>query len=463
MEDAQQSQSTSSVGNPILDALTKHGFVVVDDVFPIEMMEETLKDFLKYVQEIALDSGIELDWKSLMQKFLPISGALQYPAEMSHLRLVERLRNDMNLLNVFRRIYGLCKNESMVTSYERINYEPSPFARGGKYRDVEGSWHVSQNDDVMGFDCVRGYVDVMGACDYLEVVKETHNCFESLKYGFKSWNCNTRSFSDEELESVLPGWQKQRTFVKSRPGSLVLWDCRLLHRFRKNLVKLRDPRECEARMIIYVTAWPASRLSEKNKRDREDCKKRMRACNHYPDCRKFLSVNVLYRKVDHGLKRKIVWYCIDRETAPKKMKYEDFVEDWKEKHPGEDFEQVSDNNALFTSPRIASVVEGLLELGDGVDGCADDVEVIPTVISFSQELVNPTTPAMMRYEQFGTTLPPTPYPRYQPFGGSQQLAPPTPRYEKFGASQEEVVWSLPVTTSHSPSFSPVISSQEFLL
>lgn len=279
--------------------LETYGWTVVKNVIAHKMLEDFTTSFNAWFTE-----ACDADYSKLIESH----GIINYPEELSHTSFVDAVRNSVEVQNVFRQVHGVCADDEMVSSYDRVNFQLAPSERKTKYRTHHRWWHIDQSSSSTGRQCVQGYVDILGAPSSvhagLQVISKSHLCFEHLKLYFEdsAWKKNDWfKMTEEELADALgDDWKNYVVDVKSSAGDLVLWDSRTIHMARRNS-STQDGiiGGNSRRLVVYTCAWPALKLSQKQLEKRVQFRKNKWTSSHWPDCRARLRIGQLWgRKLD---------------------------------------------------------------------------------------------------------------------------------------------------------------------
>jgi ectoine hydroxylase-related dioxygenase (phytanoyl-CoA dioxygenase family) len=272
------------------EALERDGYVVIPNVISEDLADATLSEFQAFhahaTGQLFSDEDYQRD-----RELKNVHGIVEFPGGLSHVKFVNRIREDPNVHQVFAEMYDVDANEDpIVCGMDRVNYQASENMRKIPARERNAWWHVDQKWDHPEFMCVQGYVDMVGSETEehggLQVIRGSHRMFEDLALAHAAgvtqggWDRDWHRLNDEELE-YCEEKGGEVVNVKCPKGGMVLWDSRTVHMSRPN----RHPED--ERFVVYTCGWPMSHLSEKDLARREEAKRLRRATSHWPDARAF--------------------------------------------------------------------------------------------------------------------------------------------------------------------------------
>jgi ectoine hydroxylase-related dioxygenase (phytanoyl-CoA dioxygenase family) len=259
-------------------SLRLRGYAVIPNVISEEVVDSVLSDFQAFHAH-ATGQQFDSTYYDRALEFKNVHGIIEFPGALSHTHFVNRIRQHPHVLQVFAEIHGVNRAlDPILMSYDRVNYQASMDMRKLHTRDRKSWWHIDQSWTRPYFDCVQGYVDIVGSetDDHggLMVLEGSHFHFENIATAYHAgllgnWTGDWYRVDDELLDYLLSHCSVVN--VKCPKGGMVLWDSRTVHMSRPN----RHAQD--ERFVIYTCGLPKSRFSAKDLLRREEAKRMRRA------------------------------------------------------------------------------------------------------------------------------------------------------------------------------------------
>jgi ectoine hydroxylase-related dioxygenase (phytanoyl-CoA dioxygenase family) len=275
------------VTSEIRHQLDTLGYAVIPDIIPETLTDQTLCDFQAFHAQ-ATGQQFSPEYYQRDYELKNVHGIVEFPGALSHVDFVNRVRYHPNVLRVFSEIYGTDPIQDPIQmSFDRVNYQASEEMRKITTRDRKSWWHVDQHWKKQRFECIQGYVDIVGSetdkHGGLMVLESSHLLFSTLARMHQAkeitggWDRDWYRLDEAAYEYFISRCTPIN--VKCPKGGMVLWDSRTIHMSRPNR-HLTDER-----FVIYTCGFPSSRLTPKDFTRREEAIRKRRATSHWPDAR----------------------------------------------------------------------------------------------------------------------------------------------------------------------------------
>ena len=257
------SDFTTSDLDKVKPLLEEYGVAIVPSILN-ESECKTMNDGMwDSVEKLTLNQVKRDDPKTWKNWFdtLPKHGMLQQHFGVGQAQYVWDVRSNAKVAEVFAKIWET-KEQDLLCSFDGVSWHFPPEETGRAWFRNEG-WHCDQSFKRHGFECVQGWVSgyEVGQKDatLMAIVgsHKLHGAFEDFLNEKKA----TISADDwykiegDELQWFKDQKQCQVINIVCPPGSLVLWDSRVIHYGRQPIKGREKPR---LRNVAYVCMTPRS-------------------------------------------------------------------------------------------------------------------------------------------------------------------------------------------------------------
>jgi hypothetical protein len=189
------------------------GYAVIPGVIPISLADATLSDFQAFHGQATGQQFNDEDYRREYE-MKNVHGIIEFPGALSHVDFVNRVRCHPNVLQVFSEIYQTDPGQNPIQmSFDRVNYQASENMRKIKTRNRKSWWHVDQHWKKTSFECIQGYVDIVGSetDDHggLMVLERSHLLFSSLAMSHQNkritgnWDRDWYRLDDTALQDMI--------------------------------------------------------------------------------------------------------------------------------------------------------------------------------------------------------------------------------------------------------------------
>lgn len=258
--------------------LQADGYVEIEDVLSVERCQYYISEMWNWME--GFGTGVKRDdpssWKNTKSSTVwphTTHGLLQH-YKVGQTKFAWEMRAEPEILRIFAKLWH-CQVEDLIVSFDGVNMG-KPTKRGTKW----GKWiHLDQGPEDSTLRYYQGCLtltDSDGGLIFHERATELHKPFWR-DFKKKSKGPNWYKFQPQD-EAWYVKHGSNPVFVKSKAGSLVLWDSRTPHQGQLPSDK------CDTlRMCIYVCYNPKHNVSEKVMAYRRQRFAERRMTNHQPD------------------------------------------------------------------------------------------------------------------------------------------------------------------------------------
>ena len=266
--------------------LEEYGVAVIPNILSDSELINTrdqMWNMLEYLTEkldIPIKSNNTESWKTYYE-LCPIEDMLLQYWKVGHSQYVWNLRQNINIINIFSKIWN-CDINNLLVSFDGISIHfPPEFTNRKIYQEDKDNWyHFDQSSFKKGFHCIQGFInlyDVNKGDSTLSIYEKSHLLHDKF---FKHYN-----------KTVVKDWYKlekdELNFFKdcseygvlASAGSLVLWDSRLLH---QALVSSKYRLKPNIRSVVYICMMPRIKSNKKQIQRKKQAFKELRMTTHWP-------------------------------------------------------------------------------------------------------------------------------------------------------------------------------------
>ena len=266
--------------------LKDKGIAVIPNILSKKELENSrndMWDMLEYLTEdfdISINRNNKETWSSYYD-LCPLEDMLLQYWKVGHSEYVWNLRQNLNIINIFCKIYD-CNINDLLVSFDSISIHfPPEITKKGIYQEDKENWyHFDQSSNKKGFHCIQSFInlyDVYEGDSTLSVYKSSHLYHEEFfKYFNFSIDKDYYKLSKEQLEFFN---NLEECAVLCSAGSLVLWDSRLLH---QGLLCSKNRLNKSIRSVVYICMMPRNLSNKKQLRRKQEAFKSLRMTTHWP-------------------------------------------------------------------------------------------------------------------------------------------------------------------------------------
>ena len=273
-------------GENVTFMLERYGVAIVPSILDEKECDDMVNgmwDFLEHItadMEVPIRRDDERSWLSFYDLFVIHSMLMQH-WQVGHAQFVWILRQNPKIVDIFARIWGV-EREDLIVSFDGAAFHmPSEVTNRGYFRGKE--WlHCDQNFNNSNFICVQSWVTGLevrpgdATLTFLEGSNRLHGDFAG------AFELNVKDDWYKLTESEIQ-WYYNRgcrnMTITCPPGSLVLWDSRTIHAGKE---ALKDRQLRNFRCVVYLCYTPRSLITEANRKKKVKALDEMRMTSHWP-------------------------------------------------------------------------------------------------------------------------------------------------------------------------------------
>lgn len=275
--------------------LKTRGYVVVDDVLSTSDCMHAKELFFSWMEEVL---GIPRDDDRLLQTpnwFANIHGIIKHYGA-GQTAFMWYLRSHPHVQRIFRKIWALDDDATMVTSFDGMSVvRPPENSRRATFHPAKTWLHVDQTPETSantqpttqwGAKCIQGAVNIMDSTEHdacLYVLENSHLLHKKFfKHHAHEWKTTPKG-DFFMLSPAHIAWYEQhgctRVAVPVKHGSMTLWDSRLVH-----CGKAPSPNRHTARwrLTAFVCMVPSHFCTPNVKKRRQKAVQDNRTTCHWP-------------------------------------------------------------------------------------------------------------------------------------------------------------------------------------
>lgn len=223
-------------------------------------------------------------WKEIY-RLLPLHGMLIQHWQLGHAQYVWDIRQNPKVVDVFCSIWGVTREE-LIVSFDGVAIGlPHEVTNRGKFNESKPGWlHTDQNfKSGSGFECIQSWVtgyDVDEGDATLVILEGSHKYHGDFakKFGFENHANDWLKFEPEHIKFYKDKGCKYQS-IRCPAGSMVLWDSRTVHAGREPLKVRANP---HIRNVVYVCYTPRSLAPKKIQEKRKKIFEEKRLTSHWP-------------------------------------------------------------------------------------------------------------------------------------------------------------------------------------
>lgn len=269
----------------VSDTIDKYGVAVIENVISkeecVSLREQAWKEIndLTSCLEEPIDVNDPYTWNTLYDLF-PIHSMLVQYFGVGHMQWIWNIRQNPNVVNVFSKLWNVDK-EMLLTSFDgfSVHFPPEKTKRGW-YRN---NWvHTDQSSFKKGRQCIQGFVnlyDVNEGDATLCILEKSHKFHESFFIDNEIEEKNDWYKIEKEHYEYFANKGCERMGIKSKEGSIVLWDSRTFH---QGIEPSKNRSKENFRLISYVCMMPRSFASAKDLEKKKKIFNELRMTTHWP-------------------------------------------------------------------------------------------------------------------------------------------------------------------------------------
>ena len=288
--------------------LEKDGVQVIDNVIPnTKTLQNLMWHYLGHLTKNTDYPIIKEDTNSYktLFKFIPSHGYLLQHYDVGQNPMSWEIRQNDNVINEFKNLYhnkirnGIqyTKDMQLLTSFDGIAISlPPEYTNRGYFRNgIQHEWfHTDQSYNRSKCEIIQGEInlfDVNEGDSTLRFLRSSHKYHSDFKHEndiskYKNGDWCKLEESDKEfyIDKLSNKYDNYDICVKTKAGSLVLWDSRTIH---CGIEPQRNRKNINIRCCIYVCMTPKDWLinSKKTLKRRINVFEKHRTSNHYPNDR----------------------------------------------------------------------------------------------------------------------------------------------------------------------------------
>lgn len=262
--------------------LATYGVAVVPNILTEDECIKFRDDIwteLNHVSQGRFDVKDETTWKEFFN-FFPLRSMLLQHFSLGHMKPIWEIRQHPKVLEVFEKIWGVNKDELLV-SFDglSVNLPPEKTHRGWY---MNKNWfHTDQSFKKKGLQCVQGFVNLYPVNDKdatLAILERSHRAQE---YFNETFNPTCKGDWYKLTEDEYKFYTDRGYFpyaVRAPIGSIVLWDSRTIHQGKEPEKTRTVP---NFRMIPYICMMPRTTSNEKALHKKRKAFDDLRITNHW--------------------------------------------------------------------------------------------------------------------------------------------------------------------------------------
>jgi len=266
--------------------LKDKGIAVIPNILSKKELENSRNDMWNMLEYLTQDFDVSIDrnnketWKSYYD-LCPLEDMLLQYWKVGHSQYVWNLRQNMNIIKIFSKIYD-CNINELLVSFDSISIHfPPEITKIGKYQEDKENWyHFDQSSNKKGFHCIQGFInlyDVYEGDTTLSVYESSHLFHEDF---FKHFNFSVDKDYYKLTKTELEFFNNLKEYaILCSAGSLVLWDSRILH---QGLLCSKNRLNNSIRSVVYICMMPKNQSNKKQLRKKKEAFKSLRMTTHWP-------------------------------------------------------------------------------------------------------------------------------------------------------------------------------------
>ncbi len=278
--------------------LTKYGVCVIPNILSKDECKSCVSDIWAHLEhsssewETPMKRTDKSTWS--MKNFNPQHSMLVQHYAIGHCQAAWNIRQNPKVVEAFSHLFDT-KQRDMLTSFDGISvcFPPEVVKHG--WSGARSSWPHCDTSYTKTIDysniVYQGWVtpvDVGNGDATLACLVKSHKYHKDIANKFELKNkANWHKLSDKEEKAYVDKgciWNR----IKCPAGSLVLWDCRLIH-YGQQPMKGRP--EENTRFCIYVCMVPRERATPANLRKKIKAFEELRLTSHEPATVKLFPAN----------------------------------------------------------------------------------------------------------------------------------------------------------------------------
>ena len=266
--------------------LKEKGIAVIPNILSKLELENSKDDMWNMLEYLTKDFEIPINRNccetfSSYYELCPLEDMLLQYWKVGHSQYVWNLRQNLNIINIFSKIYN-CNIDDLLVSFDSVSIHfPPELTKKGKYQEDKENWyHFDQSSHKKGFHCIQGFInlyDVYEGDSTLSVYESSHLYHEEFfKYFDFSVDKDYYKLTKPQLDFFN---NLEECAVLCSAGSLVLWDSRVLH---QGLLCSKNRLNNSIRSVVYICMMPRSLSNKKQLRRKQEAFKSLRMTTHWP-------------------------------------------------------------------------------------------------------------------------------------------------------------------------------------
>ena len=146
--------------------LKEKGIAVIPNILSELELNNSKNDMWNMLEYLTEDFEIPINRNcsetfSSYYDLCPLEDMLLQYWKVGHSQYVWNLRQNLNIINIFCKIYN-CNIDDLLVSFDSISIHfPPELTKKGKYQEDKENWyHFDQSSHKKGFHCIQGFINL---------------------------------------------------------------------------------------------------------------------------------------------------------------------------------------------------------------------------------------------------------------------------------------------------------------